>query len=98
MNRLFLLDCMALLYRAHFALIKKPIFSSRGVNLLFVPRSWLKPRKYSTRVERSIPPIFWYDSRSVLLFTSPGDYLKKLSTMKSATWNPCSCPASSSVR
>lgn len=32
MNRLFLLDCMALLYRAHFALIKKPIFSSRGVN------------------------------------------------------------------
>jgi DNA polymerase-1 len=32
MNRLFLLDCMALLYRAHFALIKKPIFTSRGVN------------------------------------------------------------------
>ncbi len=32
MNRLFLLDCMALLYRAHFALIKKPIFNSRGVN------------------------------------------------------------------
>ncbi|TLD69785.1 DNA polymerase I [Phragmitibacter flavus] len=31
-NRLFLLDCMALLYRAHFALIKKPIFTSDGVN------------------------------------------------------------------
>lgn len=31
-NRLFLLDSMALLYRAHFALIKKPIFTSRGVN------------------------------------------------------------------
>ncbi len=32
MNRLFLLDSMALLYRAHFALIKKPIFTSDGVN------------------------------------------------------------------
>src|SRR5580698_1588795 len=32
MNRLFLLDCMALLYRAHFALIKKPIFTSDRVN------------------------------------------------------------------
>ena len=32
MNRLFLLDCMALLYRAHFALISKPIFSSDRVN------------------------------------------------------------------
>ena len=31
-SRLFLLDSMALLYRAHFALIAKPIFSSRGVN------------------------------------------------------------------
>ena len=31
-QRLFLLDSMALLYRAHFALIKKPIFNSRGVN------------------------------------------------------------------
>jgi DNA polymerase-1 len=31
-SRLFLLDSMALLYRAHFALIKKPIFTSRGVN------------------------------------------------------------------
>ena len=31
-NRLFLLDCMALLYRAHFALISKPIFTSDGVN------------------------------------------------------------------
>ncbi len=31
-HRLFLLDSMALLYRAHFALIKKPIFNSRGVN------------------------------------------------------------------
>ncbi|QIF03364.1 DNA polymerase I [Roseimicrobium sp. ORNL1] len=31
-NRLFLLDSMALLYRAHFALIKKPIFNSKGVN------------------------------------------------------------------
>ncbi|MEY4483867.1 MAG: polymerase, partial [Verrucomicrobiota bacterium] len=32
MNRLFLLDSMALLYRAHFALMKKPIFTSDGVN------------------------------------------------------------------
>ncbi len=31
-NRLFLLDSMALLYRAHFALIKKPIFTSGGIN------------------------------------------------------------------
>ncbi len=31
-NRLFLLDCMALLYRAHFALISKPIFTSDKVN------------------------------------------------------------------
>ena len=31
-NRLFLLDCMALLYRAHFALISKPIFTSDRVN------------------------------------------------------------------
>src|SRR6188474_2034293 len=31
-QRLFLLDSMALLYRAHFALIKKPIFTSDGVN------------------------------------------------------------------
>ncbi len=32
MNRLFLLDSMALLYRAHFALIRQPIFTSAGVN------------------------------------------------------------------
>ena len=31
-HRLFLLDSMALLYRAHFALIKKPIFTSKGIN------------------------------------------------------------------
>lgn len=31
-NRLFLLDGMALLYRAHFAFIRKPIFTSDGVN------------------------------------------------------------------
>jgi DNA polymerase-1 len=31
-QRLFLLDSMALLYRAHFALIAKPIFTSGGVN------------------------------------------------------------------
>jgi DNA polymerase-1 len=31
-SRLFLLDSMALLYRAHFALIAKPIFTSGGVN------------------------------------------------------------------
>lgn len=31
-NRLFLLDGMALAYRAHFALIARPIFTSRGVN------------------------------------------------------------------
>ena len=31
-KRLFLLDGMALVYRAHFALIARPIFTSRGVN------------------------------------------------------------------
>jgi len=31
-NRLFLLDGMALLYRAHFALIRNPRFTSQGVN------------------------------------------------------------------
>src|SRR5215469_9709122 len=31
-KKLFLLDGMALVYRAHFALISKPIFTSRGVN------------------------------------------------------------------
>jgi DNA polymerase-1 len=31
-NRLFLLDGMALVYRAHFALITRPIFTSKGVN------------------------------------------------------------------
>jgi DNA polymerase-1 len=31
-QRLFLLDGMALAYRAHFALIRNPIFSSQGVN------------------------------------------------------------------
>ena len=32
MQRLFLLDGMALAYRAHFALIRNPIFTSQGVN------------------------------------------------------------------
>jgi len=32
MTRLFLLDGMALIYRAHFALIRSPIFTSRGFN------------------------------------------------------------------
>ena len=32
MKKLFLLDGMALVYRAHFALIARPIFSSKGVN------------------------------------------------------------------
>ena len=32
MNRLFLLDGMALAYRAHFALIRNPITTSKGVN------------------------------------------------------------------
>jgi len=32
MNRLFLLDGMALIYRAHFALIQTPIRNSKGVN------------------------------------------------------------------
>ena len=32
MQRLFLLDGMALAYRAHFALIRNPIFTSKGVN------------------------------------------------------------------
>ena len=32
MRRLFLLDGMALAYRAHFALIRSPIFTSKGVN------------------------------------------------------------------
>ncbi|WP_411844820.1 DNA polymerase I [Roseibacillus persicicus] len=31
-NRLFLLDGMALVYRAHFALIRSPIMNSKGVN------------------------------------------------------------------
>jgi DNA polymerase-1 len=31
-KKLFLLDGMALVYRAHFALISRPIFSSKGVN------------------------------------------------------------------
>src|SRR2546425_2092342 len=31
-EKLFLLDGMALAYRAHFALIRRPIFSSKGVN------------------------------------------------------------------
>ena len=31
-NRLFLLDGMALIYRAHFALIRNPVFTSRGFN------------------------------------------------------------------
>lgn len=32
MKKLFLLDAMALVYRAHFALIARPIFTSKGVN------------------------------------------------------------------
>jgi DNA polymerase I len=32
MKRLFLLDGMALVYRAHFAFMSRPIFTSRGVN------------------------------------------------------------------
>ena len=32
MKRLFLLDGMALVYRAHFALIQTPIRNSKGVN------------------------------------------------------------------
>src|SRR5574341_1312463 len=31
-KKLFLLDGMALVYRAHFALISRPIFTSKGVN------------------------------------------------------------------
>jgi DNA polymerase-1 len=31
-RKLFLLDCLALAYRAHFALISRPIFTSKGVN------------------------------------------------------------------
>jgi DNA polymerase I len=31
-KKLFLLDGMALVYRAHFALIAKPIFDSKGQN------------------------------------------------------------------
>src|SRR5215467_3048040 len=31
-KKLFLLDGMALVYRAHFALITRPIFTSKGVN------------------------------------------------------------------
>src|SRR5262245_21038777 len=31
-KKLFLLDAMALVYRAHFALISRPIFTSKGVN------------------------------------------------------------------
>src|SRR5512138_175389 len=32
LKKLFLLDSMALVYRAHFALIGRPIFTSKGVN------------------------------------------------------------------
>jgi DNA polymerase-1 len=32
LKKLFLLDAMALIYRAHFALIQRPIFTSKGVN------------------------------------------------------------------
>jgi len=32
MSKLFLLDALALIYRAHFALIARPIFTSKGVN------------------------------------------------------------------
>ena len=31
-RRLFLLDGMALVYRAHFALIRNPIYTSKGIN------------------------------------------------------------------
>ena len=31
-KRLFLLDGMALVYRGHFALVGKPIYTSKGVN------------------------------------------------------------------
>src|SRR5512138_1529473 len=31
-KKLFLLDGMALVYRAHFALIARPIFTSKGIN------------------------------------------------------------------
>ncbi len=31
-KKLFLLDGMALVYRAHFALVSRPIFTSKGVN------------------------------------------------------------------
>src|SRR5690349_4871757 len=31
-KKLFLLDTMALVYRAHFALIARPIFTSKGIN------------------------------------------------------------------
>ncbi|HET6409395.1 MAG TPA: hypothetical protein VFG14_16020, partial [Chthoniobacteraceae bacterium] len=31
-KKLFLLDAFALIYRAHFALIQRPIFTSKGVN------------------------------------------------------------------
>ena len=31
-KKLFLLDGMALVYRAHFALIKRPVFTAKGVN------------------------------------------------------------------
>ncbi|MEO0414623.1 MAG: PIN domain-containing protein, partial [Verrucomicrobiota bacterium] len=33
MKRLFVLDAMALIYRAHFALIRSPIYTSSGVNV-----------------------------------------------------------------
>ena len=32
MKKLFLLDGMALAYRAHFALIRSPIYNSKGMN------------------------------------------------------------------
>ena len=63
-SRLFLLDSMALLYRAHFALIKKPIFNSRGVNtsalygfanVLLDIRENQKPTHFAAAFDTSAP-------------------------------------------
>jgi DNA polymerase I len=62
MKRLFLLDGMALIYRAHFALIQAPIRNSKGINTSalygFINTCWpsWKRKIPRTSASPSIPP------------------------------------------
>lgn len=62
MNRLFLLDGMALIYRAHFALIQNPIRNSKGINtsalygFINTLLAILEKRILPTSAWRSTPP------------------------------------------